>query len=58
MGKTATAIIGGIIGIGMLGLIVSPSGGTALRNFFGGIGYDIGVAGAPVTGRFPTYPAG
>lgn len=57
MGKTATAVIGGIFGVAILALIVSPSGGKALRDFFGGLGYDIGVAGAPVTGRIPSYPA-
>lgn len=56
MNKTLTLIVGGIFGIAALGLILSNSGATALRNFFGGIGYDVGVAGAPVTGKVPTYP--
>jgi hypothetical protein len=53
---TAQKIVGGILGIALIALIITPQGTRAIRNFFGGFGYDIGVAGAPVTGHFPTYP--
>lgn len=57
MNKTITAIVGGIFGVAMLALIVSPNGGKAIRDFFGGIGYATGVAQSPATGRFPIYPS-
>lgn len=56
-GKVVTTIVGGVIMIAALGLLFSSTGVKGIRDFFGGLGYDIGVAGAPVTGRMPTYPS-
>jgi len=56
-GKIVTTIAGGVFAVAMIGLLFSSNGVKGIRDFFGGLGYDVGVAGAPVTGRIPSYPS-
>jgi len=51
--ETIVTIVGLIVGLAVLGLVLSPKS-TAVplaQTFFSGLGNDIGVAGAPVTGN-------
>lgn len=54
MGKTLTAVVGGLFAVATVALIVSKP--QAIRDFFGGLGFATGAAVSPATGQFPNYP--